>query len=164
MTTMKDFAGSTALVTGGASGIGLACAELLRDRGARVVLADLNSAGAADAARRLGVDSIAFDVADRHAVTAAHEALRGRGLQIDRLVNCAGIVQSPEPPDVLAHAQFQRVMAIDFEGTYACCAEFGSAMAARGHGGDRQHRLRGRHALDAAARVFAGQGGGYLAG
>lgn len=55
-------------------------------------------------------------------------------MQIDLLVNCAGIVQSPDAPEALAHAQFQRVLAIDFEGTYACCAEFGSAMAQRGHG------------------------------
>ena len=129
-----DLQGRTALVTGGASGIGLACAELLRQRGAAVVLADVNAAQAEAAALRLGATSIGVDVADRAAVAAAHQQLQAQGLQVDLLVNCAGIVQSPDAPDQLSHAVFQRVMAIDFEGTYACCAEFGSAMALRGRG------------------------------
>lgn len=128
------FAGRTALVTGGASGIGLACAGLLAERGARVVLADLDPGRAAEAAARLGLEALAFDVADRAAVGAAHAQLAGRGLEVDLLVNCAGIVQAPEPPDHLSPETFRRVVAIDFEGTYHCCAEFGSAMARRGHG------------------------------
>lgn len=130
----QDFAGRTALVTGGASGIGLACAELLQARGARVVVADLDAARTAETAARLGATGIAFDVADRAAVGTARARLEAQGIEVDLLVNCAGIVQSPDAPDVLDHVQFQRVLAIDFEGTYSCCAEFGSAMAARGQG------------------------------
>ena len=130
----QGFAGRTALVTGGASGIGLACVELLRDRGARVVLADLDAARTNEIADRLGVQALAFDVADRVAVAAAHERLRERRVEVDLLVNCAGIVQSPDSPETLPHAQFQRVLSVDFEGTYACCAEYGSAMARRRHG------------------------------
>lgn len=134
MSQIRDLEGRTALVTGGASGIGLACVELLRDRGARVVLADLDGARTDTVASRLGVLALAFDVADRAAVAAAHQRLRDQGVEVDLLVNCAGIVQSPDAPDTLAHSEFQRVLAIDFEGTYACCAEFGSAMAQRGRG------------------------------
>lgn len=128
------FAGRTALVTGGASGIGLACAELLSERGARVVLADLDPARAGEAAAALGAHPLAFDVADRAAVAAAHAQLASENITVDLLVNCAGIVQSPEPPDRLPIDDFRRVVAIDFEGTYHCCAEFGSAMARRGRG------------------------------
>lgn len=129
-----DFAGRTALVTGGASGIGLACAELLAARGARIVLADLDAARTQDAAAALGAHALAFDVADRAAVADAHARLAADGVTIDLLINSAGIVQSPEPPERLAIEDFRRVMAIDFEGTYHCCAEFGSAMARRGRG------------------------------
>jgi NAD(P)-dependent dehydrogenase (short-subunit alcohol dehydrogenase family) len=134
MTASLPFQGRTALVTGGASGIGLACAQLLHERGALVVVADLDLARAEAAAAPFGGTALAFDVADRAAVAAAHATLRGRGIAVDLLVNCAGIVQSPDAPDVLSHEDFRRVLAIDFEGTYACCAEFGSAMAQRGRG------------------------------
>ncbi len=129
-----SLAGRTALVTGGASGIGLACAELLAARGARIVLADLDEAHARRAAAALDAHPLGFDVADRAAVAAAHAQLAAAGIEIDLLVNSAGIVQSPEPPERLATDDFRRVVAIDFEGTYHCCAEFGSAMARRGRG------------------------------
>ncbi|RJF92392.1 SDR family NAD(P)-dependent oxidoreductase [Noviherbaspirillum saxi] len=134
MASLKDFTGRTALVTGGASGIGLACVQLLAQRGARVVVADVNAEAAATAADACGGSALTFDVADRAAVASACSALEQQGVEVDLLVNCAGIVQSPEPPDRFEHAVFQRVVAIDFEGTYACCAEFGSAMARRGKG------------------------------
>lgn len=134
MSSLPDFAGRTALVTGGASGIGLACVELLLARGAKVVLADLDAHRTAEVAERVGAFPLAFDVADRAAVASAQRQLAEQGIGVDLLVNCAGIVQSPEPPSVMPHAVFQRVLAIDFEGTYACCAEFGTAMASRGYG------------------------------
>lgn len=132
--TSADFAGRTALVTGGASGIGRACAELLAARGARIVLADLDAARTQEAAVTLGAHPLHFDVADRAAVADAHAQLAADGITIDLLINSAGIVQSPEPPDRLPIEDFRRVMAIDFEGTYHCCAEFGGAMARRGRG------------------------------
>jgi NAD(P)-dependent dehydrogenase (short-subunit alcohol dehydrogenase family) len=130
----QDFEGRVALVTGGASGIGLACAERLRARGATVVIADLDAGRAAEAAARIGGQGFGLDVVDRDAVAALHARLAAQGLQVDRLVNCAGIVQDPLPPDALPHDTWRRVMAVDLEGTYACCAEFGSAMARRGGG------------------------------
>lgn len=130
----QDFEGRVALVTGGASGIGLACAERLRTRGATVVIADIDAGRAAEVAGRIGAQGFGLDVVDRDAVAALHARLAAQGLQVDRLVNCAGIVQDPLPPDALAHDTWRRVMAVDLEGTYACCAEFGSAMARRGGG------------------------------
>ncbi len=129
-----DFGGRTALVTGGASGIGLACCELLLASNARVVVADLDAGKTSAVAQRLGALASAFDVADRAAVADAHARLQGQGVQVDLLVNCAGILQSPDTPAALDHTRFQQVLAVDFEGSYACCAEFGSAMAARGQG------------------------------
>jgi NAD(P)-dependent dehydrogenase (short-subunit alcohol dehydrogenase family) len=134
MSEIQDFEGRLALVTGGASGIGLGCCELLVARGATLVLADIDEARTHEAARRLGAQALVLDVSDHAAVQAAQARLQAQGLHVDLLVNCAGIVQSPDTPADLPHAEFQRVLAIDFEGTYSCCAVFGSAMARAGRG------------------------------
>ncbi len=82
---MSDFDGLTALVTGGASGIGAATARLLVARGAQVAILDRAPSGDS------GLIELSCDITDRHAVNAsvaeAAEALGG----IDVLVNNAGI-------------------------------------------------------------------------
>ncbi|BFV55648.1 SDR family oxidoreductase [Kitasatospora sp. CMC57] len=82
----SDLAGLTALVTGGASGIGLATARLLSERGAEVAVLDLDPSGAGASLRGFTAD-VADDASVRSAVGAAAEALGG----IDILVNNAGI-------------------------------------------------------------------------
>ncbi|WP_046115218.1 SDR family NAD(P)-dependent oxidoreductase [Aquincola tertiaricarbonis] len=134
MQQSSSFKGRVALVTGGASGIGLACAQRLRAAGAKVVIADLDAAGAAEAATRIDAMGVGLDVVDRGAVADLRRQLEAHGVLVDCLVNCAGIVQDPLAPDALPHGVWRRVLAVDLEGTYACCAEFGSAMARRGGG------------------------------
>lgn len=80
----RDLAGKRAIVTGGASGIGLACAREFAARGAHVVVADFNAAAAAAAATEIGGESWVVDLSD----TAAQEHLN---LDADILVNNAGI-------------------------------------------------------------------------
>ena len=85
-TTAGEFAGLRAVVTGGGSGIGLATARLLAERGARVAVLDLDPAAAPDP--KLGfVADVTDDGSVRAAVEAAAEALGG----IDVLINNAGI-------------------------------------------------------------------------
>ncbi len=84
MTT--DLKGLTALVTGGASGIGLATARLLAERGADVAVLDLDPSGAPAPLRGFAAD-VSDDASVRAAVEGAAEALGG----IDILVNNAGI-------------------------------------------------------------------------
>lgn len=84
--TDDEFTGLTALITGGGSGIGLATADLLTARGARVAVLDLDPSSAAGAAVRVSAD-VSDDVAVRRAVAEATEALGG----LDILVNNAGI-------------------------------------------------------------------------
>ncbi|GGT21618.1 oxidoreductase [Streptomyces tanashiensis] len=84
MTT--ELAGLTALVTGGASGIGLATARLLADRGADVAVLDLDPSGVPAPLRGFTAD-VSDDESVRRAVEAAAEILGG----IDILVNNAGI-------------------------------------------------------------------------
>ncbi|MEW2049686.1 SDR family oxidoreductase [Streptomyces sp. NPDC005476] len=83
---MSDFEGLTALVTGGASGIGRATAELLAERGARVAVLDLDPPGVAEPALGLRAD-VTDDASVRAAVEATVAGLGG----LDVLVNNAGI-------------------------------------------------------------------------
>ena len=83
---MAEFAGLAAAVTGGASGIGLATAQMLAVRGARVAVLDLASPPPEDRLR-----SFACDVTDATSVEAAVEAVCERFEGLDVLVNNAGI-------------------------------------------------------------------------
>jgi NAD(P)-dependent dehydrogenase (short-subunit alcohol dehydrogenase family) len=84
---------SHAVVTGGASGLGLAVAGLIVKSGGHVALLDVNAAQGAAAAAALGerASFIATDVTDEAAVDAAIAEARGRMGKIDVAVNCAGI-------------------------------------------------------------------------
>ncbi|MGW2612925.1 SDR family NAD(P)-dependent oxidoreductase [Streptomyces mirabilis] len=84
--TTTDLEGLTALVTGGASGIGLAVASLLAERGARVAVLDLDPASLKEPLRGFTAD-VSDDTSVRAAVEAAAAVLGG----IDILVNNAGI-------------------------------------------------------------------------
>ncbi|MER5806446.1 SDR family NAD(P)-dependent oxidoreductase [Streptomyces mirabilis] len=84
--TTTDLEGLTALVTGGASGIGLAVASLLAERGARVAVLDLDPASLKEPLRGFTAD-VSDDTSVRAAVDAAAAVLGG----IDILVNNAGI-------------------------------------------------------------------------
>ena len=90
---LGGFAGKAAIVTGGASGIGAAVAELLRARGAEVLVADLDGDAAAALAARLGARSIACDVADEGRVVACFEALAAAAGRVDMVVNNAGAMR-----------------------------------------------------------------------
>ncbi|MHB1497039.1 MAG: SDR family NAD(P)-dependent oxidoreductase [Acidimicrobiales bacterium] len=83
---MAEFAGLVAAVTGGASGIGLATAQMLAARGARVAVLDLASPPAED-----GLQSLACDVTDATSVETAVDAVCERFEGLDVLVNNAGI-------------------------------------------------------------------------
>ena len=130
----RRFDGRRALVTGGASGIGRATAELLAQRGAQVLIADVQDESAQDVARAIGGTAHCLDVTDRAAVDALQARLAADRQAVDLLVNCAGIVQDPLPPEQLASETFRRTLAISLEGTFNMCAAFGSAMARRGRG------------------------------
>lgn len=111
--------GATALVTGGASGIGAACAKRLADAGVRVVTADI----AAGADERL-------DVTDADAV----ENLAARLGRVDILVNSAGVVGPSAPLVDVELDDWRRTFRINVEGTFLVCRAFVPAMTDAGWG------------------------------
>ncbi len=86
-----DLAGRCALVTGGATGIGMAIAEALVAAGARVAISDIDRNGGVATASRIGAHFIAFDVTDDVGWAAAMPAVKTALGGLDALVNNAGI-------------------------------------------------------------------------
>jgi NAD(P)-dependent dehydrogenase (short-subunit alcohol dehydrogenase family) len=134
MSSMLDLSGQRALVTGGASGIGLACARALAAAGAQIVIADKNAEQAQAVAGELQGEALALDVGDEASVQAAAQTLRARFGALDILVNSAGVLQRTLPPEQLTMKEWDFVARIDLRGTYLCCAAFGADMAAQGRG------------------------------
>ncbi|MFF3071447.1 SDR family NAD(P)-dependent oxidoreductase [Kitasatospora sp. NPDC057904] len=108
--TTAELGGLTALVTGGASGIGLATASLLAERGARVAVLDLDPSGVKEPLLGFTAD-VSDDASVRDGVRAAAEALGG----IDILVNNAGIGAIGTVEDNLDE-QWHRVLDVNLLG------------------------------------------------
>ena len=127
-----DLTSAAALVTGGASGLGLATARRLIDAGAAVTLADLPGSPGAAVAAEIGASFAATDVTDPEQVAAAvAQASEGGPLRV--VVNCAGIAP---PAKVLDRdgvptpiADFERLVRVNLLGTYTVIAHGAAAMA-----------------------------------
>src|SRR5436305_222312 len=139
---LTNFAGAVAVITGGASGIGLATARALYARGAQVVLGDVNSQGLQQAEQEIGKESpeasgsvLGFltDVTNESQVQALmHQAIEKHG-RIDLVVTCAGI-GGGGPIDMFPASQMQKMMNINFMGTYHCVQAALPTMRQQGSG------------------------------
>jgi NAD(P)-dependent dehydrogenase (short-subunit alcohol dehydrogenase family) len=131
--------GRTALVTGGASGIGYATAEALAEAGARVTIADLDTAPLAEACGRLAtrgysVDGVVMDVTDSRRVSAVADDFVARLGRIDVLVNNAGIARSETAAEAVTDEHWLNVLDVNLNGTFWCARAFGRHMLAQARG------------------------------
>lgn len=131
---MADKQGRIIVVTGGASGIGEACAEALVKEGCQVVVADLNFEQAQLVAKRIGGTAWKIDVADEKSVEDAARGIEEQVGPVYGLVNSAGIIQQPLEPHKLGMEAFDKVQAVDFRGTYIACLAFSRGMLQRKSG------------------------------
>ncbi len=125
---LTNFAEAVAVITGGASGIGFATAQALHNRGAHVVLADINQQGLQQAEEQIrqhnpggssNVSSIPTDVTSEQQIQALMRQTVETYRRIDLVVTCAGI-GSGGPIDLFTASEMQRMMNINFMGTYHC--------------------------------------------
>ncbi len=139
---LKDFNGAVAVVTGGASGIGLATARALYAQGAHIVLADINSEGLAQAVEQVRqhapsatgkVLGVPTDVTQVTQVEALMQQAHNVDGHIDLVVTSAGIGRGG-PIDLFSSEDMQAMMNINFMGTYNCTRAALPAMRSQQHG------------------------------
>jgi NAD(P)-dependent dehydrogenase (short-subunit alcohol dehydrogenase family) len=121
--------GKSAVVTGGASGIGAAISRRLAAEGARVTIADLNHEGAREVAGEIDAAAVELDVADAGAVERVFGELDG----VDILVNNAGTDDFAFFTDMTPE-RWKRLVAINLEGVFACTQAVLPAMQQAGYG------------------------------
>jgi NAD(P)-dependent dehydrogenase (short-subunit alcohol dehydrogenase family) len=131
---MDDLSGKVAVITGGASGIGLATARLLAAEGARLVLADIEQ-GALDAAcAELGALGVRCDVRKLDQVHAVADAAWGEHDRVDIVFNNAGVAVSG-PMIEMTHADWQWIIDVDLWGPIHGVEAFVPRMVEAGNGG-----------------------------
>jgi NAD(P)-dependent dehydrogenase (short-subunit alcohol dehydrogenase family) len=125
-----DLSGTSAVVTGGASGIGLATVRALAEAGASVTVFDRTDPPAGSGA----AEAVRLDVAQPDAVAEAFRAAAARTGRLDILVNSAGMAIR-EPALDLPLENWEKVVAVNMTGTFLCAREAARAMMAAGRGG-----------------------------
>ena len=127
-----NLAMAAAIVTGGASGIGRACARRLAGLGARCVILDIQAGKGSEAAAEVDGVFVEGDVAEEEPVQAAVEAAAELG-PLRALINSAGIASAVRTVDrhgqPMALERFRRVLATNLVGTFNCIRLAAAAMA-----------------------------------
>jgi 3-hydroxybutyrate dehydrogenase len=164
---MTDLAGCTALVTGGASGIGAACARDLADRGATVTVADVDAVAATALAEKIGGNVWAVDLLDV-------AALEGLTLDVDVLINNAGVQTVASIPE-FDPGRFRSMLSLMVEVPFLLIRaalphmyqqRFGRVVNVSSVHGLRASEFKvayvtAKHALEGLSKVTALEGGGH---
>jgi 3-oxoacyl-[acyl-carrier protein] reductase len=132
------FNGRNAVVTGGANGIGRACARRLAAEGATIALLDVDTEKVASTAAELadgGRTALGYsvDVSDPAQVRDAFDDFERRSGRIDVLVNMAGIFP-PIPFDELTLEDWERITAVNLDATFITCKDVLPRMRKHGYG------------------------------
>lgn len=161
----QGLAGKSAVVTGGASGIGAACAVALAEQGVKVRIADVNAEAAERVADQIGGEAWVVDFTDI-------DALAELSLDTDILINNAGI-QHVSPIQDFAPAMYKKIMAIMLDSPFLLIRAALPGMYERGFGRvinvSSVHGLRAspfksayvaaKHGLEGLSKVTALEGG-----
>jgi gluconate 5-dehydrogenase len=139
LSSLFDLTGRTALITGSVRGIGYALAEGLAGQGAAVIVnsrqqAAVDVAVASLQAKACAASGMAFDVTDEAAVIAAFAEFDRQGIEIDILINNAGI-QFRKPMVDLELKDWQRVIDTNLTSAFIVGRQAAKRMIARGRGG-----------------------------
>jgi NAD(P)-dependent dehydrogenase (short-subunit alcohol dehydrogenase family) len=127
--------GRVAVITGAASGIGLATARRFASEGAKVVVVDLNAEAGEAAAKEVDGEFVAVDVVDEAAVQALFDGVAQRYGRVDIAFNNAGI--SPPDDDSILDTgleAWERVQRVNLTSVYLCCKYALPHMLAAGKG------------------------------
>lgn len=120
MSNPGSLKGRKILITGGASGIGKATADLFVDAGAQLAILDLDAAHAEAAAKPIDAIAVAADVRDEDAVRDAIDRAADEMDGLDGLVNSAGIAAQVRFED-LSRDLWDAVIGINLTGTFTVC-------------------------------------------
>lgn len=145
-----DWAGKNVVVTGAASGIGLALCEALAGQGSRVLMADIAEAALRTEAGRLGAEAKLCDVSDPTAVADLAEHAHALFGTVDAVFANAGTIVNGALADALP-AEFDFIYAINVRGAWATMAAFARLMREQPDGGriyvtGSEHSLGLQHA------------------
>ncbi len=122
MDLTQRLAGKVAVVTGGASGIGLAAAKRMHAEGATIVVGDVDPATGKAAADDLGGLFVPVDVSDEAAVNTLFDTAVEKYGRLDIAFNNAGI--SPPDDDLIENTElpaWQKVQDVNLKSVYLCC-------------------------------------------
>jgi 3-hydroxybutyrate dehydrogenase len=166
--------GRTALVTGGGSGIGRACARRLARAGAKVVVLDARAESAEEVAAEVGGVAVVADLSDAGFVDAVTARLGGERLDVDILVNNAGF-QHVAPIEEFPPEVFAKILKVQVEAPFLLARAALPGMYERGWGrvvnvssvhGHRASAYKSayvtaKHALEGLSKVIALEGAAH---
>ena len=151
-----------AIITGGAQGIGYACAEAICESGARIVLADINADGVTTAAETLGNGTVGIncDMGDQKQVDALFDQIEAEIGAASILVNNAGIAH-PAPFLETTLDQFQSVIDVNLTGTFQAIQRAAKAMVSKRIAGAivNMSSINAQVAIPSIAAYCASKGG-----
>jgi len=123
-----------ALITGAASGIGLAAARRMAEQGWRLLLCDRDAEGLALAAAELGAEAVLLDISDVPAVRETAARLLAAHGHVDAVVVCAGISGHGLPFEKVDEAAFDAMLGTHLKGHFFLLQALAPAMAEAGGG------------------------------
>lgn len=124
-----DMNGKVAAVTGGARGIGRACADALQEMGCQIALLDILEDRVIESAQEMGNGTIGVvcDVTNKDSVTAAFDSVKQELGHLDVLVTSAGLCIWA-PAEDMTEDEWDKVVDINLKGLFLCCQAAGKIM------------------------------------